>query len=73
MPSVMTLAPFARQSAAANWGCMSVGKPGYGMVLMLTRLQACRVLFTDDAVLARDYGHAHLAQLGGDATPGGGG
>ena len=33
----MTLAPLARQSAAANCGCISVGKPGYGMVLMLTR------------------------------------
>ena len=26
--SVMTLVPLARHSAAATWGCMSVGKPG---------------------------------------------
>ena len=35
MPSVMMLVPSARQSAVVICGCMSVGKPGYGSVLML--------------------------------------
>ena len=36
MPSVIVLMPPARQSAAANCGCISVGKPGYGMVFIFT-------------------------------------
>ena len=32
------LVPSARQSAVVIWGCMSVGKPGYGMVLILVRV-----------------------------------
>ena len=35
MLSVMVPTPSARHSATPIWGCMSVGKPGYGRVLTL--------------------------------------
>ena len=35
MLSVTMLAPFAHVRTAAIWGCISVGKPGCGLVFML--------------------------------------
>ena len=56
MRSVMTLMPSPRQSRAMSWACRSVGKPGYGWVVISTAVQAaggvtkivpfCRSIFT---------------------------
>ena len=47
MPSVMVLVPLATLSSTPIWGCISVGKPGWGMVLILVgRMSPVRVTRT---------------------------
>ena len=44
MRSVITLMPSPRHSSAMSWACRSVGKPGYGWVVISTGLSRAAAL-----------------------------